>query len=269
MVNRVGSTFVHRMMEETGARPSDVVRAYLMTRETYGLVRIWQEIDALDNTVEDRVQTSMLILVGQLTVRATLWFLRRRLSGEDLEAVINRFREPVESVIAALESLLGEGELERVGRGAADMEQAGVPAPLARRVAGADLAYAALDIIEVAQSCSRPVPCVAEVYFSLTAKLNFSWLREQIGLLPGDTHWQTLARAALRDELTELLRSLTGEVIGRNPDIGGANALIAAWEESNRSPLERARQVLAELQSASSPDLAMLSVGLRELRNLV
>jgi NAD-specific glutamate dehydrogenase len=32
MVHRVGSTFLRRMQEETGARIADVVRAYLLTR---------------------------------------------------------------------------------------------------------------------------------------------------------------------------------------------------------------------------------------------
>jgi glutamate dehydrogenase len=269
MLNRVGSTFVHQLMEETGARPSDVVRAYMMARQIFQLVHIWEEIGALDNEVDDRVQTSMLISLRKLTSRATLWFLRRRIFAEEPEAVISRFADPVESVIVALDSLLGESEFESVGRSAEELTQAGVPAELARRVAGADLAHAALDIVELAQSSARTVVCVADVFFALTAKLHLSWLREQIGLLPSDSHWQALAQAALSDELAELLRSLTGDVLGRNPDIAEPRALIDAWEESVRSPLERVNQVLAEVRAATSPDLAILSVGLRELRNLV
>jgi glutamate dehydrogenase len=269
MVNRVGSTFVHQLMEETGARPSDVVRAYLMARQIFRLVRVWEEIGALDNEVEDRVQTAMLIAVRRLTYRATVWFLRRRIFAEELEAVISRFADPVENVIVALDSLLGEREFESVGQSAEELTQAGVPAALARRVAGADLAHAALDIVELAQTRARTVACVADVFFALTAKLHLSWLREQIGLLPSDSHWQTLAQAALADELAELLRSLTGDVLACNPDIAEPGTLMAAWEESVRSPLERANQVLAEVRAATSPDLAILSVGLRELRNLV
>src|SRR6185436_17137742 len=40
MVNRVGSTFVHRMQEETGAAAPDVVRAYLIVREVFGFVEL-------------------------------------------------------------------------------------------------------------------------------------------------------------------------------------------------------------------------------------
>ncbi|MEX0959366.1 MAG: NAD-glutamate dehydrogenase domain-containing protein [Burkholderiales bacterium] len=269
MVNRVGSTFVHRLMEETGARPSDVVRAYLLARETFALVQIWQAIDALDNRVADREQTAMLIELGKLVVRGTLWFIRRRLYSGDLQATIERYVAPVEAVSASLESLLGERDLERTARLAEELTAAGVPAALSRRIAGVELAYAALDIADVAHSSGRSVSCVAQVYFALAARLNFSWLREQVGLLPGDSHWQTLARAALRDELSELLRLLTTVVLGIKPGVEDPEALVSAWEENNRSALERSRQVLAELQAANSPDLAMLSVGLRELRNLV
>ena len=78
MVNRVGSTFVHRMREETGASSADVVRAYIVTREAFGLVDLWRAVEALDNKVADSVQTEMVIAAGRLIVAATLWLLRNR-----------------------------------------------------------------------------------------------------------------------------------------------------------------------------------------------
>ena len=39
-------------------------------------------------------------------------------------------------------------------------------------------------------------------------------------------------------------------------------------KRENKSALERSRQLLADLQSAGNLDLSMLSVVLRELRNL-
>jgi glutamate dehydrogenase len=45
--------------------------------------------------------------------------------------------------------------------------------------------------------------------------------------------------------------------------------VLDAWERDNRQALERARRLLAELQETPGSDLAMLSVALRELRNLV
>jgi NAD-specific glutamate dehydrogenase len=48
-----------------------------------------------------------------------------------------------------------------------------------------------------------------------------------------------------------------------------ASALVSQWESTHRSGMERAARLLNELRSAPALDLAMLSVGLKELRNLV
>ncbi|HJS80657.1 MAG TPA: hypothetical protein VJ748_08530, partial [Vitreimonas sp.] len=84
----------------------------------------------------------------------------------------------------------------------------------------------------------------------------FPWMRAAIGRLPTETHWATLAKASLRDDLAGMLRALTADAL-RNE--GRRNAVL----------YERFRQVLTELRSAEAPDLAMLSVALRELRNLI
>ena len=84
MINRVGSTFVHRMQEETGARAPDVVRAYLLTREIFDFVSFWQALEGLDNKVPHAVQSEMLIDSERLMVRATLWFLRYRNLNVDI-----------------------------------------------------------------------------------------------------------------------------------------------------------------------------------------
>jgi hypothetical protein len=36
----------------------------------------------------------------------------------------------------------------------------------------------------------------------------FSWLRKQIDDLPGDSHWQTLAKAGLREDVSHLQTEL-------------------------------------------------------------
>ena len=77
MVNRVGPTFVHRLGEITGATPPQVVRAYLASREVFGLVPLWQQIEALDNLVPDEVQADMVVTLRALITRATTWFCAR------------------------------------------------------------------------------------------------------------------------------------------------------------------------------------------------
>jgi glutamate dehydrogenase len=92
--------------------------------------------------------------------------------------------------------------------------------------------------------------------------------RERIGALPADDHWQMLARAAMEDDLSGLQRTLTGKVFAGGAESALPRVLMAAWQEDNRRAIERAARVLTELRGVEAPDAAMLSVALRELRNL-
>jgi glutamate dehydrogenase len=121
--------------------------------------------------------------------------------------------------------------------------------------------FGALDIVEVARELGRDIDTVARVYFGVSGELDFPWLRARVGMLAADDHWHTRAKAALRDDLAAILRSLTADALQGDGD-------PAAWKTRNASRHERFRQILADLHAAEAPDLAMLSVAVRELRNL-
>ena len=271
MVNRVGSTFVHRFVDASGASPAEVVRAYFLQREIFDFIPQWHAIEALDNEVPDAAQAEMLILGGRLTVRATAWFLRSARLGEDMAATIAHFRPRIETVGAGLSAWLDADSRAHLDAQADAFSTRGVPEALARSVAVTEYLFGALDIVEVAGRASLPEASVAGVYFGVTEALNIPWLRECIGKLPGEGHWPTLARAAMRDDLAGLQRDLTAQVVDGVRAVGGGatpQALLATWRSAQASPLERAQRLIAELRAGPAPDQSMLSVALRELRNL-
>jgi glutamate dehydrogenase len=267
MVNRVGSTFVHRLSETTGARPHEIVRAYLLSREVFGLVPLWMAIEALDNQVDDAVQSTMLIDTSRQLERGTTWFLRSRRLADDMGTTIARFSPGVAELSERLPKLLDAGERARVDTAVAAYVANGVPSDLAVRVVTFDTLYATLDIAEVAAGSKRPVELVAAIYFELAHRLGLPWLRERIAAVPGDQHWQMLAKGAMQDDLSGLQRTLTADILAGGEG-SGPSALIGAWQDDNRRALDRALRLLAELHAGTSPDAAMLAVALRELRNL-
>jgi glutamate dehydrogenase len=260
MVNRVGATYVHRISEMTGARAPQVVRAYLLAREVFGAVPLWQQIEALDNQVPDALQAELLIHEGALTSRATTWLLRWRRLAEPLGGTIERLRPAVAAFARRLAPAASKSAL------AVGWMAAGVPAELATRVASAEGLIDALDIAEVADSSRRPFEEVCEVHVGVGEKLGLVRVRSQIDALPADAYWQSRAKAALGDDLGGLQRALAQQVLAGGP--GAAGDLLARWEAANAVPLERARRLLADLAEAKQADLAMLSVAMRELRDL-
>jgi len=260
MVNRVGSTFVFQLAELTGVTPPQVVRAYLLSREVFASVPLWEQIEALDNRVADKVQCDLIVEWRRLISRATSWFLRSRRLEEPTERGVRRLA-PAVSYLRTL--------LEREAAGSprvAAWVDAGVPMALAQHVGAADRLFSALDIAEVAEAGHAALDVTSEVHFGIGERLGLEKLRQQIELLPADSHWQVLAKVALAGDLADLHRSIALDAVAHP---GTAAEKLSSWEARNPMAFARAKRLLAELAEAASPDLAMLSVALRELRNLV
>ena len=269
MINRVGPTFVGRMQAEVGVSAADVVRAYVATREVFGLVAVWQDIEALDNRVADAVQTGLLIDSGRLVQRGTLWFLRHPQWLRDLEATLAYFQPGVAALAGTLHELVAEAYRHELDAVTARHVEQGVPEVLALRVASLDELYSALDLVEVAADTGRPEPTVAAVYFALGGVLDLYWLGAQISALPADTRWQGLARGALRIDLSNLARSLAADAVRHAPELDDPAALVEAWTARFPAQIERYRQLLADVRGSQSIEMPMLSVLLRELRGMV
>jgi glutamate dehydrogenase len=269
MVHRVGSTFLHRMQEETGARIADVVRAYLLTREVFDFESFWYAVEALDNKAPDAVQSAMLIASERLMSGATRWFLRYRNLKEDLAKTVTYFAPKVKSLAWNLDKFLPDEECDVLRQAADRLIESKVPSNLANRIVRFDLLYSTLDIVDVAATMNRSAEEVAGVYFVIGERFNFSWLYQQIASLAADSHWQTLAKAALKEELSGLQRELSCVVLKSSRSGELSTEIISRWEAQNTNSLERSRQVFADVLSADSADLSMLSVALLELASLV
>jgi glutamate dehydrogenase len=261
MVNRVGPTFVYQLAEQTGATPAQVVRGYLLTRESFGSVKLWQDIEALDNQVPDEAQSDMILEWRRLVVRATTWFLRSRRLSESPEKAVQRLAPAVDALRARFAP--GSVDSPRVQAWVA----AGVPQELAQQIGIAERLFSVLDIAEITETAGGTIDVTAELHFGVGQRLGLETLRQQIELLPADSHWKSLAKVALSDDLADLHRSIALDAV--KGSTGSAADKLEGWEKRNPMAFARARRLVTELGELTAPDLAMLSVALRELRNLV
>ncbi|MDQ4053941.1 MAG: NAD-glutamate dehydrogenase, partial [Actinomycetota bacterium] len=126
-----------------------------------------------------------------------------------------------------------------------------------------------LNIIEIADRESLEADDVARVHFALGERLGLPVLVQRILALPRDDQWQTMARAALRDELHAVHAQLTAQVLRSTPADEPAPARIATWEDAESVLVERAAGTLQQICADETGDLARMSVGLRVVRTLL
>jgi glutamate dehydrogenase len=269
LVDRAGVTFAFRLVEETSSDIAALARAYAVAREVFAMREFWDAVEALDNQIEAGTQLAMLNEARRLVERATRWLVRSRTRDRlDVAAMVHRFTPAAEMLAGALPGVLRGQDHDSFRDRLVELEAAGVPSPLARRVASMQALLSAFDIVVEAAATERPQEAVMDAYFDIGARLGLDWLRDRILELPRDDRWQALARAALRDDLYRLHRSLIRDVFA----VAGADGLespVDAWLRRNAVAVERSLAILADVRASREYDTTTLPVALREFKNLL
>jgi glutamate dehydrogenase len=268
-VNTGGTTFLHRFREEIGATTEEIVRAHTAARTIFDLGSIWDEVEALDNVVAADVLTRVRLHSRRLVERATRWLLNNRMQPLQIAETIEHFTAGVAAVWSQLPKLLRGADLEWYESLHAELTGAGVPDELATRVAGFSSVFPALDIVDVAARGDKEPMDVAEIYFDLADRLRITRLLDRIIQLPRADRWQSMARAAIREDLFAAHAALTADVMGAGEPGATPEQRYQAWEERNAGLVGRARTTLEEIQGSEEFDLASLSVAMRTFRTLL
>lgn len=268
-VNTGGSTFLHRLREETGASIEEIVRAQFAAREIFGLGQVWDAVEALDNKVAADVQTRIRLHSRRLVERGSRWLLGNRPQPLEIAETIDFFKAGVEQVWAELPKMLMGADLEWYQSILDELTEAGVPGELAQRVAGFSSAFPVLDIVAIAERTGKDPLSVAEVYYDLADRLGITQLMDRIIELPRADRWQSMARASIREDLYAAHAALTADVLAVGNGTSTPQERFTAWEEKNAAILTRSRSTLEEIQGSDAFDLANLSVAMRTMRTLL
>ncbi|MEV0965853.1 MULTISPECIES: NAD-glutamate dehydrogenase [unclassified Streptomyces] len=268
-VNTGGSTFLHRLREETGASIEEIVRAQTAARAIFGLGEVWDAVEALDTRVAADVQIRMRLHSRRLVERGTRWLLGNRPQPLELTETIDFFASRVERVWAELPKMLSGADREWYEGLLEEFTVAGVPQELATRVAGFSSAFPTLDIVAIADRTDKDPLAVAEVYYDLADRLRITELMDRIIELPRADRWQSMARASIREDLYAAHAALTADVLAVGNGAATPEQRFKAWEGKNASILGRARMTLEEIQGSDTFDLANLSVAMRTMRQLL
>jgi len=271
VIDRGGLTKVMRLADETGSSWPDVARAHTAAWELFSMSQQWSEIAELDNVVAASVQTEMLLLGRRLVERSTRWLLRKRRHPIDVLAVLGDFGP---HIVRAAELIDQErSEAHRASQLASEQRliDAEVPADLAKACIANDRLVRALDIIETSRLMGCSLGQAASIWFQLEDHLGLDWLHVAISGLPRTERWESLARSALRDELSHTQAELAATVLRQalRSDGDEESVSLKDWLNLNRDGVDRLRELRLAIGAEPSPGMEPVTVILGELRRLV
>jgi len=265
VVNSLGPTFVSQLLAERGADAADVVRAFRIARAVTGADARWEVVERLES-VDKAPQLELMGGVDRLVEEITRWYLMWEPEG-DIEETIAAGRDGFERLAAVLGDL-GSAERKRRREQVAErLIGAGVPEPLARAHAVRPEQRYAPDMVWVAGATGRPIEEVAEVFFEVGAELRLDWMETELERVPATSRMQRWALQAVREDAAQVRRELAGGVLAET-DSGTASERVQAFLAERAAARRRLEGFLRSLSREGEPDLAGLTLAVRQLRTL-
>jgi len=267
IINRGGSTFVIRLIQETGHAADTIAYAFAAVMGGFGFRRLYDGIDAIDNRIDGQRQLDLYLRLQDELRRQTGWFLRHGKFSGGLEPVISRYREGVARISDHVEGVLPEEQRRRIEALQAEHVASGVPEGLAGRLARLDPLGDAPNIIFAASEAGHDMLETARVYYQLAAFFRMDALRRVADELAQADYYDRLAVNTTMELAAVALRALTIRI--QAEAVGGPGAvLFEVWREQTSAAVSRTRDAILALIEGSEPSLAKLTVAVAQLRDL-
>ncbi|MEP2580428.1 MAG: NAD-glutamate dehydrogenase [Roseibium sp.] len=243
MINRGGPTFLTRLIDQTGATPTEIAQGFVAVRNSYDLTELNAEIDALDTVIDGNLQLELYSEIQSLLLERVVWFKRNVSFDKGLFAVVERFRSGVAALRRRLETVLPEEPAATLNARAADYVSKGVPEALARRIAWLPAEHAIPDIVIVSEETASDLDTAATAYYEVAHHFHIGAMHERANDLDVRDYYDGLALDRARATLFGAHRALAIEAVGD----GG----FAGWLEKHESKVSRTNQSVTEILDGS------------------
>ncbi|HSW12748.1 MAG TPA: NAD-glutamate dehydrogenase [Solimonas sp.] len=265
-VNRMGIAFVHGTADDHDLPRADILRAWLAAVRIHDAAACWQAIEHCDPPLPAAQEYALTERVASLLRETTAWLARSQAGrSELLDPLVGRYAGAVHAIGMALPEALPPAYRDARDRSLQDLRQAGVPEPLALRIAQLRLLASAPDIADLLRESGLPLGEVIASYFQVGERFRLPWLQAAIAGLPAAGRWQLLARSQLHEDVCRAQRCVTAMVLA--VDAAPAER-PQRWLDANAGSVQAVLGRLSELQAGGVADFTALSVAVRQLGSL-
>ncbi|WP_045859419.1 NAD-glutamate dehydrogenase [Teredinibacter purpureus] len=276
LINNLGITVGHRLLETTGASSAEIARAYIVSRDVFDFENFQRYIKSLDHQVAASLQAELMGNMIRRVRRGTRWFLRNRRTTLNPETDVAFFKQGLNIVYrVTAEIVSGDSRAEWLAR-SRYYEENSVPEEWSLKLAMPDNLFSGLGVIESARVANADITVVTEVFFELLDRLDLNWFATLLSEVKVDSYWQALARESYIDDLEAHIRQLTVSLVrlktsesSVTESVSSIDTIVNTWFSANELLIVRWKKMITEVQSSPGTDYAMFAVALRELLDLV
>lgn len=270
IINRMGLSFIYRLRNETGYQDDTIARAFVITRELYGLEEEWQRIDALEGKVPAMTQLKMLDALRRLCEHSCLWFLRHGKTPLRIEEQVKAFKPVIRQLIKELPGYMTKSMKRHFNRRVRDWGKSGLNKKDAEHIALSQSLYALQDIAQTVLNTGKAPEAVMKLHFNVGEELNMELLHNKARTMPSKNYWERVANQAIIDSLYDYQKQASMQVIGYQNGQAefDVNNLLKKWHGQKEHELGTYKQMVKDLDAQQSVDHAMLNVVIGHLKTI-
>jgi glutamate dehydrogenase len=261
MINRGGPSFMTYIAGETSAPPDEIAAAFAAARDSFDFLTLNTMIDALDAKISGPLQNRLYAGVQRLLRWTTVWFLRHEKLDKGLRKLIEKYRDGLAKVEAALPRTVPEADLTAMREQQAELEGQNVPQDLARKVASHRFLQRAPDIVKIAERTGGDFDHVAAVLFATSSALGVERLIEEGNALRARDLLERQAINRLRAQVFESHRGVVTRIVE-------AKTGWAEWREQNQTRAGAAIENMETILASKPFDIARYAVAQGTLADL-
>jgi glutamate dehydrogenase len=272
LINRMGMTFMDRMMDETGHEACTITRAFVISKRLLDAQKWYDMIYSLDNKVNANIQKEMRNVVKRLLEANAFWFLR---NGKEkplsIEKALSHFQVHFDDVRQALPKQLTGDMKSRVEKREAYWLEAGVPAKIAKEWSFIPTLNCSADVATIVMESKQKVNEVMDLHFRVGESLELDLLHKRTRDIPVTNNWQRVGSLSIIEQLYGYQKQITGQVIedkrcGKIVKTGDA---VKCWLGTKNGSMTQYFKFIEELRDNEETSHAMLNVALGQLKGLV
>ena len=267
LINNLGITAAHRLLETTGASISEVAKAYIISRDVFKFEELQHYIKSLDHKVKAGFQAELMTNMIRRVRRGTRWFLRNRRAGLVPAKEVTTFCDGLSVVYQETGDHVRGSAKDEWFASLKYFEEMGVSENWAQALSMPSNMFSGLGIVQASLNTGKSFKDVSEIFYLLLDKLSLSWFATQLSSVNVESYWQALARESFIDDLESQVRKLTESLL-RLQGVMSKEETLEKWHQKNQYLVDRWKSMVNEVQGSQVTDYAMFSVALRELIDL-
>ncbi|GIW41554.1 MAG: NAD-glutamate dehydrogenase [Candidatus Binatia bacterium] len=267
LVDFCGTTFVLRVARDTGREELAVVRAWAAACALVDVHALWDHLLELSVPLPVATEEGTFLRIEAALERAVKWFLQTQDTSEPLGPLLERLAPSVDALFGTLARFLPRDPGREIEATAKELEALGCARDLAERTAKLPRLAEVLEIGQLASEEGVDLEIAARTYYATDAVVDFEWIREALGSLPGEDRWERRAAEGLLEGLMYARRALAREVLGE--DAEGVEDKLRAFVEKHRRQADVVAKLSNDIRSAPRRTLAGFVVLMREIGRLL